>query len=285
MKRTIVLLGTLSLILALGACPTTPPPAPPPPPPPPVEEPLPGDTEGPILGFETPVQYFSPDGDGENDIFIAKLSAQDESGVQGWSLDIKEPVSPFVLFAHFEGEGNPPAQIEWDGANEKGELVQSASDYLFVFTATDTIGNSATLEGKIETDILVIRDGDRLKVQVPSIVFAAEKGNFDGLDEETLANNERILRRIAGVLNKFSTYKVVVEGHANAVLRTAREENRELKPLSELRAKAVLEELVRYGVDQERLSSVGLGGTQRIVPYEDRDGWWKNRRVEFILIK
>jgi outer membrane protein OmpA-like peptidoglycan-associated protein len=210
---------------------------------------------------------------------------QDESAIQGWSIDIREPVPPYVLFGHFEGEGDPPAQIEWDGKNDKGELVQSASDYLFTFTVTDVKGNSSALEGKIETDILVIRDGDRLKVQVPSIVFAAEKGNFEGLDEEVLANNERILRRIAAVLNKFSTYKITVEGHANAVLRTAREENNELKPLSELRARAVVEELVRYGVDRERLSAVGMGGTQRIVPYEDRDGWWKNRRVEFILIK
>jgi outer membrane protein OmpA-like peptidoglycan-associated protein len=210
---------------------------------------------------------------------------EDESPIQGWSIDIKEPEPPYVLFAHFEGEGDPPPQIEWDGKNETGETVQSASDYPFIFTVTDVKGNSSSLEGTIATDILVIRDGDRLKVQVPSIVFAAEKGNFEGLDEDALAGNERILRRIAEVLNKFSAYKVTVEGHANAVLRTAREENRELKPLSELRAKAVLEELVRYGVDRERLNAVGMGGTQRIVPYEDRDGWWKNRRVEFILIK
>jgi outer membrane protein OmpA-like peptidoglycan-associated protein len=259
-------------------------PEPEPPPPPP------GDTEGPVLSFETSVQYFSPDGDGENDVLIATLGAQDESAIQSWSLDIKEPEPPHVLFGHFEGEGDPPAQIEWDGTNEEGELVQSASDYLVTFTVTDTEGNISSLDGVIQTDILVIRDGDRLKVQVPSIVFAAEKGNFDGLDEETLANNERILRRIAEVLNKFNTYRVVVEGHANAVLGTRREETRELQPLSELRARAVLEELVRYGVERERLSAVGLGGTQPIVPNgprntKEKDGWWKNRRVEFILIK
>jgi outer membrane protein OmpA-like peptidoglycan-associated protein len=252
-----------------------------------VEEPPPPpeDTEGPVLSLETPIKYFSPDGDGENDIYIATLGVQDESAIQGWSIDIREPVPPYVLFGHFEGEGDPPAQIEWDGKNESGELVQSASDYLFAFTVADVKGNSSTLEGTIETDILVIRDGDRLKVQVPSIVFAAEQGGFAGLDEESLATNERILTRIAEVLNKFDTYKVIVEGHANAVLRTAREEERELKPLSELRAKAVVEELIRYGVDSERLSAVGMGGTQRIVPFEDRDGWWKNRRVEFILVK
>jgi outer membrane protein OmpA-like peptidoglycan-associated protein len=190
-----------------------------------------------------------------------------------------------VPFGHFEGEGDPPVQIEWDGKNNTGELVQSASDYLFTFTVTDIHGNSSSLEGTIETDILVIRDGDKLRAQVPSIVFAAEKGNFDGLPEDVLTNNERILRRVAQVLNKFSAYKVTVEGHANPVLRTASEETTELRPLSELRAKAVVEELVRYGVTRERLNAVGMGGSRPVIPYEDRDGWWKNRRVEFILIK
>jgi outer membrane protein OmpA-like peptidoglycan-associated protein len=190
-----------------------------------------------------------------------------------------------VLFGHFEGSGDPPARIEWDGKNSSGELVQSASDYLFTFNVADVHGNSSSLEGIIETDILVIRDGNRLKAQVPSIVFAAERGDFSGLDEDVLANNERILRRIAEVLNKFSDYKVTVEGHANPVTRTAEEESSELRPLSELRAKAVVAELIRYGVAGERLSAAGMGGSQPVVPYEDRDGWWKNRRVEFILIK
>jgi hypothetical protein len=295
MKKTILFIVTLGIILALAACKSPPPPAPPPPPPPPAVvpppppppplPPPPQDTEGPVLSFESPIKYFSPDGDGENDVYTATLGAKDESPIQGWSIDIREPVPPYVLFGHFEGSGDPPAQIEWDGKNDKGELVQSASDYLFTFTVTDVHGNSSSLEGTIETDILVIRDGDKLRAQVPSIVFAAEQGNFNGLPEDTLANNGRILRRIAQVLNKFAGYKVTVEGHANPVLRTAREETAELKPLSELRARAVVEELVRYGVVRERLSAVGMGGSQPVIPYEDRDGWWKNRRVEFILIK
>jgi outer membrane protein OmpA-like peptidoglycan-associated protein len=310
MKKVVFLLLLGLLFFALTACssppppapppepaaePAPPPPSPPPPPPspPPVEDPPPveapppprEDTEGPVLRFSTPIKYFSPDGDGENDIYIATLSAGDESAIAGWSIDIREPVAPYVLFGHFEAAGAPPSHIEWDGKNPQGELVQSASDYLVTFTVTDVKGNRSVLEGVLETDILVIREGNRLKAQVPSIVFPPEKGSFDGLDEDTLSNNERILRRVAAVLNKFRDYKVSVEGHANAVKRTPQEESRELKPLSELRARAVVEELVRYGVDRSRLSSVGMGGSQPVVPYENRDGWWKNRRVEFILIK
>jgi outer membrane protein OmpA-like peptidoglycan-associated protein len=303
MKKAIVFLVLFGLIFSILGCSSPPPPAPepveapaptpPPPPAPPPEEPPPPpppppppeDTEGPVLTFSSPIKYFSPDGDGVDDIYIAELSARDESPIAGWSIDIREPEPPYVLFGHFEAEGEPPARIEWDGKNPRGELVQSASTYLCTFTVTDIKGNSTILEEVLETDILVIRDGDRLKAQVPSIVFPAEKGTFDGLPDDVRENNERILMRIAEVLNKFREYRVSVEGHANAVLRTAREENNELRPLSQLRAQSVVEELVRYGVDRQRLSFVGMGGSQPVVPFEDHDGWWKNRRVEFILIK
>jgi outer membrane protein OmpA-like peptidoglycan-associated protein len=33
------------------------------------------------------------------------------------------------------------------------------------------------------------------------------------------------------------------------------------------------------------MSTVGLGGTQPVVPHGDLENRWKNRRVEFILIK
>jgi outer membrane protein OmpA-like peptidoglycan-associated protein len=267
-------------------------PAPPSPPPsnqePAAEVPAP-DTDGPILKFNSPVEYFSPDDDGENDVYIAYLSVEDASPIAGWSIDIREPAYPHVLFGHFEGQGVPPEEISWDGRNPEGELVQSASDYIFVFTVTDIHGNVSTLNGIIQTDILVIKEGDRLRARVPSIVFAPNAGDFGGLSDDAMESNHWILRRIAQVLNKFSTYQVLIEGHANPTARTAREaareEERELKPLSSLRAQAVLEKLVEFGVVRERLSSAGRGGTQPVAPYEDRNGWWKNRRVEFILIK
>ena len=43
--------------------------------------------------------------------------------------------------------------------------------------------------------------------------------------------------------------------------------------------------LIRNGVDGSRLSTVGMGGTKPVVERADRENWWKNRRVEFILIK
>jgi outer membrane protein OmpA-like peptidoglycan-associated protein len=138
-------------------------------------------------------------------------------------------------------------------------------------------------------DVLVIREGELLRVQVPSIVFGPNSGGFDSLSEDVIANNDYILTRIARVLNKFDTYKVKVEGHANFTATSEsgrkREQDRELQPLSEKRAQFVVDYLSKLGVDRDRLSAFGIGGIRPVVKYEDRDNWWKNRRVEFILVK
>jgi flagellar motor protein MotB/flagellar hook assembly protein FlgD len=246
------------------------------------------DVSGPELAFTFTPEYFSPDNDGEEDELYISLSARDASPLANWSLEIREPEPPYNLFRRVEGRGSPAGRIVWDGKSEKGELVQSATDYPCVFSARDVLGNSSSIEGKIGVDVLVIRDGDRLKIQIPSIVFRPNFADFEGLSKETVDNNIRIIRRIAQILNKFRDYKVQVEGHANPTQAPgpARErEEPELKRISEARAKAIVDQLVRYGVARSRLFFYGAGGTSPVVPFADRDNWWKNRRVEFILIK
>ncbi|QQO08926.1 FlgD immunoglobulin-like domain containing protein [Breznakiella homolactica] len=243
------------------------------------------DISGPVLSFTTRPEYFSPDNDGVDDDLFISLKAEDSSPIASWSFEIREPVAPYNLFYSIEGRGTPSDRIVWDGRSNKGELVQAATDYPVRFTAADTLGNTTSIDGMIGVDVLVIRDGDVLRIQVPSIIFRENAADFESLAEDTVANNLRVLRRVAEILNKFKDYRVKVEGHANPVTRTAAEERNELQPLSEARAKAVVDRLVGFGVDRNRLTYVGMGGTRPVVKYEDHDNWWKNRRVEFILIK
>ena len=243
------------------------------------------DISGPALSFSYLPQYFSPDNDGVDDELIMSLGAQDASPIASWSLEIREPQPPYLLFYRVEGRGSPAGRLIWDGRSGKGELVQSATDYPVTFKAADVLGNSSTLESKIGVDVLVIRDGDRLRIQVPSIIFRENAPDFNSLAASTVDNNLRVLRRIAEILNKFRDYRVQVEGHANPVMRTEAEERTELQPLSENRARAVVNMLVEFGVSRSRLSYIGMGGSRPVVRFEDRDNWWKNRRVEFILIK
>ncbi|GHV96345.1 hypothetical protein AGMMS50293_26650 [Spirochaetia bacterium] len=223
-----------------------------------------------------------------DDELVVTITVKADAPIKDWHIEIREPSSN-LLFSEWRGDGDPPAQVVWNGKSASGELVQSASDYPFSLTVTDTNGNYSVFEGFIQVDVLVIREGDVLRVQVPSIVFGSNSGNMENLPSDIAANNDWILQRIAQVLNKFNTYQVKVEGHANPTATTPaarqREQDTELQPLSELRAKSVVEYLVKLGVARNRLTAYGIGGARPLVKYEDRNNWWKNRRVEFILVK
>ncbi|MDR2741352.1 MAG: gliding motility-associated C-terminal domain-containing protein [Treponema sp.] len=260
------------------------------------------DISGPELAFRSTPEYFSPDNDGVDDDLFMSLIAKDASPLANWSLEIWEVVidsqgreTSRKSFYRIEGRGAPSERLTWDGRSSRGELVQAATDYPFTFKAEDVLGNASSMDGKIGIDVLVIRDGDRLKIQVPSIIFRANAADFNGLAQSIGDNNYRILKRIAEILNKFRDYKITVEGHANPTTPPGSQARRNeengspgeigLQPLSENRAKATVDFLVGFGVNRSRLSSIGMGGTRAVISFEDRDNWWKNRRVEFILIK
>jgi outer membrane protein OmpA-like peptidoglycan-associated protein len=283
MKKTGFFVSVLVFVF-FGSCGGTPPPA--------VNEPPPSNQPqpmGPALMVSIAQRFFSPDGDGVDDELLMIIDCKDESPIEEWKIEIREPGATNRIFFQSSGKGDPPGQFVWDGLGSGGELVQSAMDYPFTVTVTNNHKLSSSYDGTITTDVLVIREGNVMRIKIPSIVFASNSGGFAGLSENVLSGNDTILRRIAEILNKFNSYKVNVEGHANATAATANarrlEQERELRPLSEQRAKHVVDYLTRLGVDGGRLTAVGIGAARPVAAYEDRDNWWKNRRVEFILIK
>ena len=243
---------------------------------------------GPNLSFAAQPRYFTPDNDGVDDELYMILSATSPVPIYTWYLEVRQPVAPFLLFHRMEGRGSPTERLIWDGRNARGELVQSAMNYPIRFSATDTLGNSTTIEAEVGVGILVIRDGDRLRIQVPAIIFAANAADFQGLPSDQVENNLRVLRQVAESLNRFRDYRITVEGHANPTFPPGPAGNNEapiLQRLSEARARTVLEHLVRNGVNRNRMTSVGIGGNSPVVAFEEYDLWWQNRRVEFILVR
>jgi outer membrane protein OmpA-like peptidoglycan-associated protein/flagellar hook assembly protein FlgD len=261
------------------------------------------DSEGPKAAVRLSPEFFSPDNDGVDDELAIALSVQDATAIEDWSFEVDEvaveegakagQAPKQRLFIAWSGKGNPASSITWDGRSAKGELVEAATDYPYTFTVRDSLGNSTRVRGIISVDVLVIRDGDRLKIKVPSIVFRANFADFNGLDTVTVDRNARVIKRIAQILNKFSGYKIGIEGHANSegkiygysTAKIAEEEQKELLPLSLGRAELVRNSLVENGVDAKRLSVEGMGSSQPVVDFKDAVNRWKNRRVEFILYK
>jgi len=240
----------------------------------------------PVLGVHLAPKYFSPDNDGIEDELFISLAADSASAFTEWSFEIHEPAGTTGnVFWKTGGTGKITEQIIWDGRSMKGELVQAATDYPFIFTVKDDVGMTSVVRGYIPIDVMVIRDGNKLKIAVPSIIFRENEADFVGLPTDVVDKNTQVLKRIAEILNKFKDYKIQVEGHANNVTGTQKEEDSELLPLSQKRAEAVRDFLVANGVSYDRLTTIGMGGTRPVVARTDHDNWWKNRRVEFILIK
>ncbi|MGI5092390.1 FlgD immunoglobulin-like domain containing protein [Treponema socranskii] len=261
----------------------------------------------PELSVRTTPAYFSPDNDGVDDDLFIKLNGSTKGKITEWSFAIDDPNGR--RFWQTGGTSAITERIVWDGlsntqktASGAAERVQSAVDYPWTFTVKDNLGMTSTVKGIIPVDVLVIRDGNVLKMAVPSIIFRPDNADFkvesvpgkrDGVTAEQAANNERILKRIAEILNKFKEYKVTVVGHANRTTENEAEETQDnprlwgpaLIPLSEKRAEFVKSYLVDKGISASRLATQGKGGTELVVDWRDKDHNWKNRRVEFILQK
>lgn len=230
---------------------------------------------------------FSPDNDGVNDELAIKLKVDSQVPISSWEIVILDPAQHF--FNRFSGKGAPSEKIIWNGMSETGELVDSAQDYALTFAIRDELGNAGTLTKAIPVDVLVIKEGDKYKVKIASITFVGDKADFVNVEPEKAEKNAWAIGRLAEIFKKYSQYKIRIEGHANRVLWENKaawvKEDAELLPLSKARADAIRDALIRQGIEAQRLTTAGLGASQPVVDFADKDNIWKNRRVEFILLR
>ena len=246
------------------------------------------DTVAPELGLTVNPRRFSPDGDGFNDTTTISLAISENNAINRWRIRILDP--KMNRFRVFSGKTKNPSSIRWDGTSADGELVQAADTYTAVATAEDSFGNKTELSEPIETDVFVVEEDGELKIQISSIHFVPDEADFTNLDEEQAVQNRQTLDRLAEILKRYDDYTITVEGHAtHEYLQDPAsmewEQETQLIPLSRKRAEAVMDALVERGVRKEQLTSEGVGGAEPVVPFNDLENRWKNRRVEFILVR
>ena len=254
------------------------------------------DVTAPQTAIDISPVPFSPDNDGVDDELTISIDVDDKNDIEKWSLTIFDAEhsgtdpdnSP--RFRVFSGSGQPSSELIWDGRSDSGELVYAAMDYPYRFEVRDTFGNRAVESGKIPIDVLVIREGDLLKIKIANINFKPNSAEYVDDNPEIAARNEYVLDRLAEILKKYRQYGITIQGHANVTkfwdpALAAEEQQEELLPLSEQRAKKVMSSLIDRNVSRDRLKAEGVGGMQPLVPFDDAENRWKNRRVEFILEK
>ncbi len=228
------------------------------------------DDSGKIAKVSIDVQATSP---------LAKLS--------DWSLEVTDPDGN--VFTSQKGAW-PATNLSWDGTNANGDLALSATDYNIDVKVRDVFGNVGEALAKIGTDIFVQKTAEGYRINVWGIVFKPYTADYHDVPADRAKKNLETLDLLAKAFNKFPNYKILLGGHAVMINWAypelgAAEQRVILIPLSESRAQAIADALVKRGVGQDRLLTKGYGALDPIVPDSDLANRWKNRRVEFLLVK
>ncbi len=104
--------------------------------------------------------------------------------LQRWQLDITN--SDGSLFRRIAGQGNPPANLSWDGLGDNNDPLLAGENYAYSFTAVDQAGNRRTFPGNsFQIAAFSLQLGDSLLI---------------GLGDKTLFNNAG-LRLLSGAID------------------------------------------------------------------------------------
>ena len=99
--------------------------------------------------------------------------------------------------------------------------------------------------------------------------------NFETAKWDIQPSGYKTLGNVVEILIKNPALKLEIQGHTDN--RGSKAYN---QPLSEKRAKAVMEYIVTKGIEQSRLSFAGYGFSRPVASNDTADGRAMNRRVE-----
>ena len=129
------------------------------------------------------------------------------------------------------------------------------------------VRNVRIAEGAVKLYDKLIQDG---KIVTNGIRFDVNKAT---IRPESMG----IINEIAKLMKEHPEIIISVEGHTDSDGETAFNQS-----LSERRAEAVINEMVRFGIDDSRMTSKGFGESAPIDTNNTPEGKANNRRVEFV---
>lgn len=261
---------------------------------------------GPALngpGFDA---YFSLAADGETayfassatanasaDLFRAGRAAPDTTVVAAGPAPVSEANRAFVSGRALDARSRQPVP----GATVRAVLLPNAQGVQFEATArTDAAGSfvlsllagryrvagasgllssvdTVAFTGNSGRDLLLRPAAVGEKVDLPTIIFAQGKAVL-------LGTSYTELNRLAIALQAESGIKVRLEGHTDNVGPADKNQQ-----LSEDRVAEVKRYLVKRGVDENRISTVGYGGSRPRFGNDREETRRLNRRVELVIVK
>lgn len=123
---------------------------------------------------------------------------------------------------------------------------------------------------------------ERLKLK--HILYFSKNGAvFTGLSRSQIRQNEKTIDEAVELIKQHPDCTVYIEGYAQNISGTEKEDRTACMPLSLWRAEYVRKELIKRGISADKIETVGMGGANPLAGPDDRSNWWKNRRVEFVI--
>ncbi|MEM9190079.1 MAG: OmpA family protein [Myxococcota bacterium] len=187
---------------------------------------------------------------------------EDDFDQDGIPDDMDEcPDQAEVINGTADQDGCPEEDADGDGIPDQADRCPNQAE---------TLNGRADSDGCPDGDALVQVSGEEIRL-LQQVEFATSSARIRG------RRSRQLLDAVATILSRNPSYRRVrVEGHTD---NTGNAEDNQR--LSEERAQACVEYLVRAGIDQGRLYAVGVGQERPLESNETRAGRIANRRVEF----
>ena len=219
----------------------------------------------------------------EGTVFVS-LVVTDDNEIGDWSVDLV--TSKGEIVRNYEGQGNPTGNIVWKSPENSGPKLKEA-EYRLKMTVRDRFGNATVYEKPIVLDILVVKKDGKNFLLVPNIIFGAYKHTLDSAGKEFRDRNLDTLAKVADIYKKYSGYGLKLEAHSLNIYEIGSkkydDEEKILLPVTERRAAAVKDALIKLGMNPAVITTEALGSKYPNAPVNDQKQWWKVRRVEFIM--
>ena len=219
----------------------------------------------------------------------AELTEQGKEDLEAYRAKIKPELAQAVaavIIGHTDSKGNEAYNIKL--SKHRAEAVR---DYLIDggvspgilrvvgWGSKDPIASNDTEGGRAENrrvEVVVYGEARGLDVmRFPSVALFSRKGS-----KMTLEGMQLLSKNVDEAKSKLSrAVYIEIVGHTDDVGNKKENQN-----LSQLRAWAVSDALIKAGVDPYKIMTVGVGASEPIASNQTKEGRAQNRRVEVLVL-
>ena len=204
----------------------------------------------------------------EHENGLLKGGIEDRVMKLNWSEDGGDS-GPAVMV--FTSDGKKMVGLWW----EKGADILTTQGRQWNGTKkSNDPGSCPNLPNLSKSNAAQTQIADDLKQKGRTTIYGI---NFDTASDAIKAESKQTLEQIIAVLKENKDWKMTVEGHTDNV--GGADYNQKL---SEKRAAAVKDYLVKAGIDAARLTSAGFGMSKPLATNDSAFGRGQNRRVELV---